>query len=108
MKWVIWLVAIASTSALVALWFWEVRRLLRQHRSKVESARCQLAAFEKRAAEAAGNADVTEVLRRSESIYRQAAGNYNETLHRLWIYIPGRLMGFHYEEAAKVPGRVHR
>lgn len=51
---------------------------------------------------------MTEVLRRSESIYRQAAGNYNETLHRLWIYIPGRLMGFHYEEAAKVPGRVHR
>ncbi len=108
MKWVIWLVAIASTSALVALWFWEVRRLLRQHRSMVESARFQLAAFEKRAAEAAGNADVAEVLRRSESIYRQAAGNYNETLHRLWIYIPGRLMGFHYEEAAKVPGRVHR
>lgn len=70
MKWVIWLVAIASTSALVALWFWEVRRLLRQHRSMVESARCQLAAFEKRAAEAAGNADVAEVLRRSESIYR--------------------------------------
>lgn len=100
--------AIASTSALVVLWFWEVRRLLRQHRSMVESARCQLAAFEKRAAEAAGNADVAEVLRRSESIYRQAAGNYNETLHRPWIYIPGRLMGFHYEEAAKVPGRVHR
>ena len=68
MKWIIWLVAIASTSALVALWFWEVRRLLRQHRSMVESARCQLAAFEKRAAEAAGNADVAEVLRRSESI----------------------------------------
>lgn len=108
MKWVIWLVAIASTSALVVLWFWEVRRLLRQHRSMVESARCQLAAFEKRVAEAAGNADVAEVLRRSESIYRQAAGSYNETLHRLWIYIPGRLMGFHYEEAAKVPGRVHR
>ena len=100
MKWVIWLVAIASTSALVVLWFWEVRRLLRQHRSMVESARCQLAAFEKRAAEAEG-------LRRSESIYRQAAGNYNETLHRPGIYIPGRLMGFHYEEAAKVPGRVH-
>ena len=101
MKWVIWLVAIASTSALVVLWFWE-------DRSMVESARCQLAAFEKRAAEAAGNADVAEVLRRSESIYRQAAGSYNETLHRPWIYIPGRLMGFHYEEAAKVPGRVHR
>lgn len=45
MKWIIWLVAIASTSALVALWFWEVRRLLRQHRSMVESARCQLAAL---------------------------------------------------------------
>ena len=82
MKWVIWLVAIASTSALVALWFWEVRRLLRQHRSMVESARCQLAAFEKRAAEAAGNADVAEVLRRSESIYRQAAEHTLTTEYR--------------------------
>lgn len=107
MKWVIWLVAIASTSALVALWFWEVRRLLRQHQSMVESARCQLAAFEKRAAEAMGDADVAEVLRRSERIYRQAAGNYNETLHRPWIYIPGRLMGFHYEEAEEAPDRVN-
>ena len=82
MKWIIWLVAIASTSALVALWFWEVRRLLRQHRSMVESARCQLAAFEKRAAEAAGNADVAEVLRRSESIYRQAAEHTLTTEYR--------------------------
>lgn len=94
MKWIIWLVAIASTSALVVLWFWEVRRLLRQHRSMVESARCQLAAFEKRAAEAAGNADVTEVLRRSESIYRQAAEHYNTALCKPWAYLPGRLLGF--------------
>lgn len=109
MKWVIWLVAVASTSALVALWFWEVRRLLRQHRSMVESARCQLAAFEKRAAEAAGNADVAEVLRRSESIYRQAAGNYNETLHRPWIYIPGRLMGFTMRRPRRSPaGYIYR
>lgn len=107
MKWIIWLVAIASTSALVVLWFWEVRRLLRQHQSMVESARCQLAAFEKRAAEVVGDADVAEVLRRSESIYRQAAGNYNETLHRPWIYIPGRLMGFRYEEAEEAPDRVN-
>ena len=107
MKWIIWLVAIASTSALVALWFWEVRRKLRELYSMVESARSQLAAHQDRAAAAAGNADMAEILHRSESIYRQAAGNYNETLHRPWIYIPGRLMGFHYEEAAKVPGRVH-
>ena len=45
--------------------------------------------------------------RRSCGAARAFAGNYNETLHRPWIYIPGRLMGFHYEEAAKVPGRVH-
>ena len=106
-EWLGWLVAGISTVGFISLWFWEVRRVLRSFQSTVESAAGQLAAYRKRLAQAQQDAALQEVLRRSESIYRQAAGNYNETLHRPWIYIPGRLMGFHYEEAAKVPGRVH-
>jgi len=97
MKWIIWLVAIASTSALVVLWFWEVRRLLRQHRSMVESARSQMDSCRRRAAGSSGDADTAQVLRRCEDIYRQAAEHYNETLRRPLIHIPGCLMGFHRE-----------
>ena len=34
------------------------------------------------------------MLYRSESIYRQAVDNYNHALHRPWVYIPARIMGF--------------
>ena len=105
--WFGWLLAGISTVGFVSLWFWEVRRVLRNYRSMVQCAAGQLVSCRKRLAQSQQDAALLEVLRRSESIYRQAAGNYNETLHRPWIYIPGRLMGFHYEEAAKVPGRVH-
>ena len=106
-EWLGWLVAGISTVGFISLWFWEVRRVLRNYRSMVQCAAGQLVSCRKRLAQSQQDAALLEVLRRSESIYRQAAGNYNETLHRPWIYIPGRLMGFHYEEAAKVPGRVH-
>ena len=105
--WFGWLIAGISTVGFVSLWFWEVRRVLRSYRSMVLSAAGQLVSYRKRLAQAQQDAVLLEVLRRSESIYRQAAGNYNETLHRPWIYIPGRLMGFRYEEAAEVPDRVH-
>ena len=105
--WFGWLLAVVSTVGFVSLWFWEVRRVLRNYRSMVQCAAGQLVSCRKRLAQSQQDAALLEVLRRSESIYRQAAGSYNETLHRPWIYIPGRLMGFHYEEAAKVPGRVH-
>ena len=39
MNWIVWSVALVSTTALVALWFWEVRRKLRELYSMVESAR---------------------------------------------------------------------
>ena len=107
-SWVAWLIAAVSTTAFLVLWFWEVRRVLRSRRSVVESAAAQLSACRRQAAGVRYDPELAQILARSESIYRQAAGNYNETLHRPWIYIPGRLMGFHYEEAAKVPGRVHR
>lgn len=94
MKWVLWLLVILSTSALIILWFWEVRRKLREQHSMVVSARSQMEAFEKRAAAAVSDADVTGVLQRSRSIYHQAAENYNAVLKEPLIYIPGRLMGF--------------
>ncbi len=98
MKWIIWTLAVVSTTALIVLWFWEVRRKLREQYSMVESARSQLAAYEKRAAVAAADADVAEICRRSASIYRQAADNYNATLYRPLMYFPGYCMGFRPEE----------
>lgn len=98
MNWIVWSVALVSATALVTLWFWEVRRKLRELYSMVESARSQLAAHQDRAAAAAGNADMAEILHRSESIYRQAAGHYNAVLHRPLVYLPGCLMGFRPEK----------
>ena len=37
-----WIAALISTSVLVILWFWEVRRRLREQYSMVESARSQM------------------------------------------------------------------
>ena len=93
-SWVPWLIAIASTSVCVALWFWEAHRVLRDRASMVESAAAQLAACARRAAADRCDPQLAEVLRRSESIYHQAVEHYNSTLHRPWIYLPGRLMGF--------------
>lgn len=39
--------------------------------------------------------EAAAVLYRSESIYCQAVDNYNHALHRPWVYIPARIMGFH-------------
>ena len=75
--WIAWLIAALCAAAFVALWFWEVRRTLTGRQSIVDSAASQVT-----------------VLYRSESIYRQAVDNYNYALHRPWVYIPARIMGF--------------
>ena len=78
---VIFFLAVVSTTALIALWFWEVRRKLRVHYSVVVSARGQMETFERRAAAAAtGDRDVTAVLRRCR--------------RNPLLGIPGHLMGF--------------
>ncbi len=92
--WLGWLVAGVSTVGFVCLWFWEVRRVLRSYRSMVQSAAGQLMACRKRLAQSQQDAALKEVLRRSESIYRQAAEHYNTALCKLWAYLPGRLLGF--------------
>ena len=87
--WIAWLIAAISTAAFVSLWFWEVRRILNDRKSTVDSAAGQLDAFRRRAAETCCDGELTQVLRRSESIYYQAVHN-----SRPWAYLPARLMGF--------------
>ena len=40
--WFGWLLAVVSTVGFVSLWFWEVRRVLRNYRSMVQCAAGQL------------------------------------------------------------------
>ena len=70
--WFGWLLAVVSTVGFVFLWFWEVRRVLRNYRSMVQCAAGQLVSCRKRLAQSQQDAALLEVLRRSESIYRQA------------------------------------
>ncbi len=93
-SWIPWGIAAVSTAAFLALWFWEVRRVLRSRRSTVESAAAQLAVCRRQAAGPCSDPELAEVLARSESIYRQAVALYNDTLRKPWIYLPGRLLGF--------------
>ena len=44
------------------------------------------------------------MLYRSESIYCQAVDNYNHALHRPWVYIPARIMGFRRAPEEPEPG----
>lgn len=74
-----WIAALISTSVLVILWFWEVRRRLREQHSMVESARSQMDSCRRRAAGSSGDADAAQVLRRCEDIYRQAAALQQHT-----------------------------
>ncbi len=93
-SWVSWLIAAVSTTAFLALWFWEVRRILLSRRSVVESAAAQLSAYRRQAVGVRYDPALANVLTRSESIYRQAVSHYNDTLCKPWIYLPGRLLGF--------------
>lgn len=92
-----WIVAIISTSVLLVLWFWEVRRKLREQFSMVESARSQMDSCRRRVRGSSGDRETAQVLHRCEDIYRQAAEHYNGTLRKPLVFIPGRLMGFRRE-----------
>ena len=89
-----WSVAAAATIACLLFWFFDVRRIMRDQEKTVESAAGQLAFCRKRSEATRDPADAV-VLKRSEAIYAQAVGQYNRTLHKLWICVPATLMGFH-------------
>ena len=94
-SWLTSLIAVISTGLCLTLWFREVRRVVRDRKSTVESAGGQLSACRERARGAQRDPDAMAVLERSEDIYRQAVALYNQTLRKPWNYLPARLMGFH-------------
>ena len=86
--------AVISTVLCVFLWFREVRRVLREQKNIVESARRQLATHRGAARTAQDDPLTTAVLARSEDIYRQAVAIYNRTLQNPLYRIPANLMGY--------------
>ena len=93
-QWLILLIAVLSTGVCLLLWFRDVRRIMRERKSTVESAGGQLAVCRERALKARGDPEAATVFERSEKIYRQAVELYNRTLNKPWNYLPAHLMGF--------------
>ena len=92
--WLAWAIAAVSSTVCVFLWFKEVRRVMRDRKSTVESAAGQLSACLARMCRGQGDPAAEAVLRRSESIYRQSVDLYNRTMHCIWVFVPAVLMGF--------------
>ena len=91
------LLAIFSTSAFLALWFWVVQRELLGKQKAVDAAKAQLAASRQhymRVRDGPGEEAARQILERSQSIYGQTVRLYNETLKKPWNRIPGVLLGF--------------
>ena len=93
-SWMIALVAVVSTTVCLFLWFRDVRRIMRERKSTVDSAKAQLDVFREKAHKARDDPDAAAVLQRSESIYRQAVEHYNQALRKPWNCLPAALMGF--------------
>ena len=89
------LLALGSTALCLFLWFREVRRIMRERKSTVDSAGIQLSVYTEKSLGAHGDPEAAAVLARSERIYHQAVEIYNQTLERPWNYLPAHLMGFH-------------
>lgn len=93
-SWLVPMIAVISTAACLYLWFRDVRRIMKEQKSTVESAKAQLRIFREKADKAGDDPDTAAVLVRSVNIYRQAVEHYNRTLRKPWIYPPAALMGF--------------
>lgn len=92
--WIAWTLALISTGICLFLWFRDVRRVLRQQYSIVESAEGQLR-YSRAKVRQCRNPENEEVFLRSENIYRQAAAEFDRLLRKPGIYLPARLMGYH-------------
>ena len=88
-----WLIAGVGLLLCALLWLLRAERLLRKRKQIVDGAAGQLAACRERAAERY-DPQCMEVLERSESIYRQAVDNYNALFCKLWVRLPGTLLGY--------------
>lgn len=91
-----WPIAVVSVIAFLWLWFWEVRRIMRNRKSTAESAVSQLKACREKGVGVRYDPELAEVILRSESIYQQAVVLYMRTLKKPWIWLPAVLMGFRH------------
>ena len=89
-----WLIAAVSVAACLFLWFRDVRRVMTERRSTMDSAASQLEACRKKWFSTRDDPEAAAVLERSENIYRQAVELYNRTRCQPWNCIPAYLMGF--------------
>lgn len=99
-SWIPWLIAIASTTVFVAVWFWEVKRTMQRLKSTVDSAADQLKALRLRVCDSKDSEqsdEIEKVIGRSKSIYLQAVKHYNDALDKPWIFLPGIILGFKKE-----------
>lgn len=96
-QWLPWLIAFISLEAFIALWFWDVNRVMLARKSTVESARAQLVASRSRVIAHPENEEYAAVLARSESIFQQSVDHYNDLFRRPWVGFPARLLGFSEE-----------
>lgn len=96
-------ISIVSTIAFVMLWFWVVWRELYEKQKMVEAAKYQLiASLERcnRVRDGPEREEGEEILKRSQSIYRQSVGNYNKTLCKPWNIVPALFLGFRRKNEA--------
>ena len=93
--WPIYLIAIISTVGCIILWFRDVRRVMREQESTVESAHRELAVWRDKAQKAQGDPESVAICERCEDVYQQAVAIYNRTMQKPFHYLPARLMGFH-------------
>lgn len=90
-------IAIVSTTALIAQWFWLVWRELNTKQKAVDAAKWQLSASRQeylRLRDGPEEEQARGVLERSQSIYRQSVRLYNETLQKPLCMIPSFFLGF--------------
>ena len=93
-SWIILPIAVISTALCSFLWFREVRRIMREQKSTVESAGRQLEVCQENARRAQASPESVSILARSEDIYRQAVENYNRTVLKPLYHLPAYLMGY--------------
>jgi len=90
-------IAIDSTTALIARWFWLVWRELNAKQKAVDAAKCQFSASRQeylRLRDGPEEDNARGILERSQSIYKQSLRLYNEAQQKPLRIVPAFFLGF--------------
>ncbi len=93
--------AVISTTAFVALWFWVVKKELHAKQIMIEAAKNQLTASQEQCArvrDGPEEKEAKETLKRTQSVHRQAVRIYNSTLRKPWNAVPGFFLGYRQQK----------